>query len=425
MTANITLHGKRILITHVFIQRLMGSTVLTLELADYLQQQGADVTIFCSEYAEPVRSLFEGRKITVIADENYNFHLNDYDYIWVNSQVLPLSIIKELSQITEISSPIFIFNHMSAIDKIADEFPYIYMLEEHLASLVISIAPEVEQKILPYFNEPPKHALFPNPAPSAFSQLPSKRSTGTLQRILIVSNHAPEEVIAASFILQSKGITVTHFGEGGGQCTLVTPEKLAEYDAVITIGKTVQYCLTAGIPVYVYDHFGGFGYLNDSTFDLAAANNFSGRGGEKKSANQIAQDIINNFDEALVYSTQNRNKFIDQYSIDNIFPSLLDKAQEKKIFQLPSSYTLSVMSAERFAYRFYRTWSWANYLEDERYRLSTRQEELITQLNETKTQEHEIHEKLEAIQNSHAYKIGKLLMKPLHDLKMFMQAHRN
>lgn len=127
MTANITLHGKRILITHVFIQRLMGSTVLTLELADYLQQQGADVTIFCSEYAEPVRSLFEGRKITVIADENYNFHLNDYDYIWVNSQVLPLSIIKELSQITEISSPIFIFNHMSAIDKIADEFPYIYI----------------------------------------------------------------------------------------------------------------------------------------------------------------------------------------------------------------------------------------------------------------------------------------------------------
>ena len=57
----------------------MGSTVLTLELADYLQQHGAQVQIFGSEYADPVRSEFEKCNLTVIDDEDYEFALSDYD----------------------------------------------------------------------------------------------------------------------------------------------------------------------------------------------------------------------------------------------------------------------------------------------------------------------------------------------------------
>ncbi|MBT1182277.1 hypothetical protein JS531_10045 [Bifidobacterium sp. CP2] len=417
--------GKRILITHVFIQRLMGSTVLTLELADYLQQQGADVTVFCSEYAEPVRSLFEERHLKVIDDENHDFHLADYDIIWLNSQVLPLSLVEELKHPVQETLPAFIFNHMSALDKIADEFPYIYGLEERLASLVLTIAPEVERKILPYFDVIPPHALFPNPAPTAFSELHHDMPEQTLKRVLIVSNHAPQEIHDAAALLESRGIEVAHFGEGGGRPTLVTPERLSGYDAVITIGKTVQYCLTAGIPVYVYDHFGGFGYLDDGNFALAAENNFSGRGGSQHSAEYIADDIITHYPQALAYHTHNRESFINRYSIDCVLPVLLQSVHKRQIEPFSSAYTLSVLSAERGAYRFYRTWSWANYLEDERARLTTRLDQTSEELGNVRAalqtlqdSEARLQHRLQEIESSHAFRIGKVLMLPPHLIKV-------
>lgn len=422
------LFGKRILITHVFIQRLMGSTVLTLELAEYLQQRGAEVTIFCSEYAEPVRSLFEARNLKVIDDENHDFHLADYDIIWVNSQMLPLSIVRELSGITEISSPAFIFNHMSALDSIADEFPYIYELEERLASLVVTISPEVERKILPYFNNVPPHVLFPNPAPAAFAQLPSKKASDSARRVLIVSNHAPQEVVEAQALLEAKGVSVTHFGEGGAKSALITPDVLRDFDVVITIGKTVQYCLTAGIPVYVYDHFGGFGYLDESDFAVASENNFSGRGGVKKTSNEIATEIVEGFHDAAIQAIQNRDRYVRQFSIDSVLPKVINQAHARIIHSFSPEYAKALTSAERLAYRFYRTWSWANYLEDERARLTECNNELTTSLNESHIQAQHLEENLkdaqkeiEVIRASHAYQVGRALMRPLHYVKMALR----
>ena len=38
---------------------------------------------------------------------------------------------------------------------------------------------------------------------------------------------------------------------------------------MITIGKTVQYCLLSATPVFVYDYLGGFGYLDASNIERA------------------------------------------------------------------------------------------------------------------------------------------------------------
>ena len=57
----------------------------------------------------------------------------------------------------------------------------------------------------------------------------------------------------------------------------MTPEVLAPYDAVVTIGKTVQYALSMGIPAYVYDHFGGVGWLDEDSLEPELHWAFSGQ----------------------------------------------------------------------------------------------------------------------------------------------------
>lgn len=46
-----------------------------------------------------------------------------------------------------------------------------------------------------------------------------------------------------------------------------------------------------GVPVYVYDYLGGPGYLTEANFSLAERNNFSGRGFEKKTSDELLKEI--------------------------------------------------------------------------------------------------------------------------------------
>lgn len=94
------------------------------------------------------------------------------------------------------------------------------------------------------------------------------------RRIAVVSNHPPKVLKA----LQWKSpVPVDIIGQTGNRYGVMTPELLRQYDLVITIGKTVQYAMGLGIPVFEYDHFGGNGYVTTENFDAERAHNFSGR----------------------------------------------------------------------------------------------------------------------------------------------------
>jgi len=47
------------------------------------------------------------------------------------------------------------------------------------------------------------------------------------------------------------------------------------------------------VPVYLYDHFGGCGWLTEDNFALAEWHNFSGRGFGKKSTASISRELAN------------------------------------------------------------------------------------------------------------------------------------
>lgn len=342
--------GKRFLITQPILYNFCGSTMVTIELARYLASEGADVTLYSCAYGEPVKSEIDN-EFRVTGRGDY-LSISDFDYIWVHSQILPPSIVEEFGKVdSDDKIPQFIFLHMSPLETIPDERPWIYNLERRLASSILVIS-ESMREVMDWCyqdNSPVAIKFFRNPAPVCFSQAdyhPNK----DLKNILIVSNHPPKELIDAASYLKSSGCNVVVFGERGDSFAPITPDVLKKYDLVITIGKTVQYCLTMGVPVYIYDHFGGGGYINDENIELSRSYTFSGRKFGKKSADELVDDIVSGYKKAVKYHQKNRKKFIKEYSINNVLPGIINECDRKHMEHWTDEYTEAVLNCERLAH---------------------------------------------------------------------------
>ncbi len=348
--------GRRFLICHSIVHDLMGSTIVTLDLATHLQESGAEVLVYAAFIGDPAMSLFAERSIRVVDDAGMTeVSFSDFDHVWVNSQVLPEIMVDQLLAPLPETMPSFIFLHMSAIHFAPDEHPYIRGMEERLSSLSLFISPETHRKLLPFFDTEPVTDLYPNPTPTEFSRTAYEPRPAP-QQVLIVSNHAEPELMRAKALLAARGLRVRHVGSTGEGQQLVTPEVLAGADVVISIGKTVQYCLVAGRPVYVYDRFGGYGYLDDDRLDLAARRNFSGRGGRELAAEQIVQEICDGFTAAVDFHARRRDEFVRTYSIEHVLPRVLEAVEPREIEPLTTSQHLALRSAQAFGARFFHFW---------------------------------------------------------------------
>lgn len=420
------IRGAKVLITHTQVQDIMGSTVVALDVATCLKEHGADVEIYAGAAGPPAAGLFTQRGLAVECDMDHWYDLADYDLVWVQSQVMPLSIITQLAHVSPGDKvPAFVFNHMSALDIAPDEQPYIYMLEEKLTAKSLYVSREACDKLAPFYNALPENrSFFSNPAPKGYAELPDKARTGEKPRdVLVVSNHVPGELWEAMDLLRQQDVTVTVFG-AQGQYSYITPEVLNEYDAVITIGKTVQYCLTAGIPVYVYDHFGGFGYLDDGNFEAAATNNFSGRGGARLSAAAIAEAVVNGYAQGARYAAVNRGRFIKEYCIDNVLPDLLKDVEPRALEPFSRSYELAMKAAQRYAQRYYATWALMSNVVPERDNLRREidalrhdNDDLAGRLRECESTNGYLYGRVQEIEESEAFRAGRLLMVGPHAVK--------
>lgn len=350
--------GKRFLINQPLIHGINGSTIVTLELADFLQKNGAKVDIFTLTLQDPAKSLFlnRGLKVTAVQD-NPTYRLDDYDYIWIHSQVLPPSIIEDLGR-KHSTYPAFIFLHMSSMDWIPDEHPYIYLLEERLSSLSLYICEEVRDSNVNYFYTEPPYDFFRNPAPDEFLSISTERSESNLKKMLLVSNYAPNELKDACKILAKKGVTIDTLGEGSDRYELLSPSILEKYDGVITIAKTAQYCLVGNIPVYIYGKFGGAGWLNAKNYNKAKKTNFCGSEGFfKKTAKDIASEILNGFENGKSFQDSHLEEFQKEFSLKERLPGILSKAEPKELEAFDRQYIEMLKSAAYFERIRFEEWS--------------------------------------------------------------------
>lgn len=413
--------GKRFLITQPMIYGYNGSTMVTVELTRYLIDEGADVTIYTYAYDYPIKAELDNIDSfkVVVASDDESLSLNDFDYIWIHSQVLPASIVDEMTHELPRHMPKFIFLHMSPFDWIPDERPYIYEMEEKLSSKTLVISEEVETVIKKYLRNTMEgigYGYFRNPAPMNFVNSRYKPSS-QLKNILVVSNHPPGEINDAINLMKEMGLNVALFGEMGDEYKSITPETLSQYDVVITIGKTVQYCLVMGVPVYIYDKFGGCGYLKNQNFRRAEKLNFSGRGFEKKDSNSIVNDILNGYRSAIDYQAKNLDKFRKEFAIDNVMSNIIKNTSERPINEWEASYAEAVKDCQRAARRDFNNGLMLYRANREIAKLNGQIRQAKLTIDNVSSERDRYKANSEKLWDSSAYRIGRLAVKPISIMK--------
>ncbi|WP_144719887.1 glycosyltransferase [Agrococcus jejuensis] len=299
-----------------------GSEMVALELAEHLLSRGWRVDVYTNELGSPMVDELtglphDGRLRLVEASPAERFD-ESYDLVWSQHGVLPPTFVERLEE--GVPSPI-VWHHLSTFMDV--EMPILADVESRVTALSTGFCAKALDTLEGFGLDRARTALYDNPAPDAFADHVREASQAGLSRVLVVSNHPPEEVRAAVEQLEARGIEVGRLGVHD-RPVRVTPDVLAPYDAIVTIGKTVQFALSMGIPAYVYDHFGGVGWLDDEVLEAEADWAFSGRTtGRRIDADALVAELVDGFDAARAFAEQHRTRHAERWRLSTRVDALL------------------------------------------------------------------------------------------------------
>lgn len=324
-----------ILITQRELFHIGGSEMVSLEICEYFLSQGAkNVFIYTSYYDKPMKNLFKKEKNIKVFTDSSQIDLEAMDLIWIHHQLIPYNLF-DLYNSKKIKAKI-IFHHMSFYTPL--ELPIYSSLENKLADLILYNSLETKENINKNFKIYPRSMVLNNPAPDSFMVKDSELKNPTkLSKIRIISNRdypQKNEIING---LTKQGYKVELFGISGSTYKRITKADITAADLVISIGKTVQYCLLAQKPIYVYDRFGGPGYLNKNNFTKCSHYNFSGRGFEAKLVDKVVNDIVDGFDKAYSDIFTLNKLYAKKYSLSENMQSINKKISKNKKYHYIST----------------------------------------------------------------------------------------
>jgi hypothetical protein len=291
--------------------------MVLLEIADELLRRGHEVTVHANHVSPMLRA---EPTIGAVRLSEQPPSVCEFDWVWAQHQTFPL-LLPETGPVGPLP-PVF-FVHLSPYEPLEAPMPEV---ENAAASLVLANSEETAGALRAAGIASELIRIFPNPAPAEFLSA-SRQHPAKLGRVIAVSNHLPDEIHELLRRLRDDhGLVVEHWGVGG-EPRRVTPDVLAEASAVISIGKTVQYCLLAGIPVFCYDHFGGPGWLSPESLESAAALNFSGRGQPgRRSSDALLDEFLRGYDAAAAFATSVPEEIRSRYNLATHLDALLDPA---------------------------------------------------------------------------------------------------
>lgn len=320
-------HPQRVLLaTGEVFRYIQGANIFFLELTEHFLAQGCEVVLYSNLALPPMLdealALNGTERLHIVSDPSEDVG-DDFDLIFTHDNTLPDNIIDALENglRTRIVSL-----HMSTFVHI--ERPLFPAIENSISDAIACVSQAVCDSMIECALDPAKMVILGNFAPDHLTALAKTDTSDSLRSLLLVSNHLPPEAAAAAAILEQKGVAVTRLGEGG-TVRRIHPNDLLSHDAVMTIGKTVQYGLTLGTVPFVYDHFGGVGYLNESNWQSEESFTYSGRfTEEKKTAEQIADELLSGFAAAQSFVSRNQTMFAERYSLSNRMAYLLAQLPE-------------------------------------------------------------------------------------------------
>ena len=249
-----------------------GSELVAWEVAEWFASRGDDVTLATTHLGSPVIDVPAPFAITGEPD---GLDLSMFDLVWsqhdmvtrlaqglercAGARRLPLVVMVALS-------PFERLEHVDALVARATGAE-VWVNSDETAHAVARAG----QGLL----DPRRIHRFRNAAPERF-WMPTPPVAPEVRRILAVSNRLPLELRQAFEALGRDGIDVRIVGRDD-EYTWIGPDDIAAADAVVTIGKTVVDAIAGARPVYLYDRFGGGGWLWRGNWEHERFYNFSGR----------------------------------------------------------------------------------------------------------------------------------------------------
>lgn len=279
---------KFLLVTH-HLANWSGSELVTVELAEELQSSGHEVDVFAAYFDNQFIETFKARSVRFYTSIDDLPLLSHYDIVYCQHSMLGRIYLRQPDDVVlGDKRPFVIYNHLSPYERFEKPAG---LSEALMAGLILANSPETANSIRAFGEGFASVTVMPNPAPKSFARIQRQRMPGRLERLLVVSNHLPPEASQAMDLLISSGVDVRHIGLQQ-EARRLLPQDIGDADAVMTIGKTVQYALRAGCPTYIYDHFAGPGWLTPENFEIAESVNFSGRDSRQhKTAEQIVEEL--------------------------------------------------------------------------------------------------------------------------------------
>lgn len=383
--------------------------MVTLELVEEFATKGWQVDVFTNYLHDPFAKEFEDLKArgAVVSDDPDDFAAHAYDLIWVHHAVLPVTVLERF-QYGEKTPPI-IWNHMSTMPGI--ESPILADIEASAAAQSLHNSVETMNEMLSYGLPHARSSVWPNPAPRQFlADLKCDSASQRLTSILVVSNHPPQELEDALRIIEAEGVQVVRIGQE--RASRVTPAVFGEVDAVVTIGKSVQYALCLGVPAYVYDHFGGPGWLTAENFENAASHNFSGRPERRRlTSEELAHEVLGGYALARRFTAESLTQNKDRFGLEQLVDTLLKKVLEEK----PRP-PLSSAQARRWS-AFARTQRDNTRAVQSAWENIAGLEARLDHLASLSSQNAELTEQVSEIRASRSFRLGNALMRPFQGLR--------
>lgn len=298
-----------ILLTGYYFNGFHGSMMHINEIGKYFAQKGDKVYCASVIVEEKIKRYSASNGVLVYKVDDLPLDI-EYDIVFAyHFPILPYLIDKGLKYKK------IVLGCLSASLKI--EAPIWFYKN---CNLLTSVSQEAKDKMVERYNIVADDIMVLNNfLPDEFYEY-KKQKISCLKKIAVVSNHPPKEVVN----LKIKGVKIDYWG-GNGRTGAITPEILSNYDLVITIGKTVQYALGMGIPVYNYDIFGGSGYILPENFEWEEKTNYSGRSFRRKvAAEEMAKEILHGFDNAVANIDIMKDIASKRYLLSNQLDNILD-----------------------------------------------------------------------------------------------------
>jgi len=311
-----------LLLTH-HLESFAGSEINIYELTITFQRLGYTVEIGTFIYGDPIKELFQKHQLNVKNLFFDTLDLKQYDLIWAQHAPTLSYVLFELS----ITTDKIIFSSLSPYEPL--EVPPIY-LDKYIA-LYLANSEETKKQMIFEGVSQEKIKILHNSVIAPFFTSIKKEYNNQPKKIAVISNHIPIEIYEFKKVAENNEFQVDLYGLGN-KVMFITPELLLQYDLLITIGKTVQMGLSLGIPVYVYDHFGGDGWVTSSNLLQLEKNNFSGRTFRKKlSGRMIFDEIYNGYFDILQDVDKLKILSKSRYDLENNIKKVIFNSDKKSI----------------------------------------------------------------------------------------------